>query len=260
MLANTDYAKEFDRLNDYYTSEKDKKAISDKLTLGLLHDLRQDHVFVDSLKDIPLKITKSKDKLLTFYQWSYRLRDGYWQYGGVMCYKDVFVPLKYNSKFINEHEKYTVSDWCGGIYYDIASFSLKNKKYYTLLAWDGNNSVTSKKIIEILSFDRNDNAIFGYQLFGGKLKSKNRVVLEYSASNSLMLEFNDSNDAIITNALVSIDKTHEVIGVYQGVGDGFNSYRFENNVWVLYLDIDLRMSKKDSEILQNRFTQSVIGL
>ena len=244
-MAQVDYKSDFALLLDYNTLDEDKVDISDRIALSMFDDICANATFGDSLKVEQVNIVKSKDQLLTIYTWYYILSDGIFQYAGIINYKGNLEVLKYNDGIISDSKKYKANNWCGGIYYDIATHSEKNKKYYTLLAWDGNNGVMSKKIIDILIFDANDNPIFGLPLFVDGRKTTNRVIIEYSTKSSLLLEFDDAKNTIITNSLL-IDDVLDDADYLNTIGNEFNEYRFEEAMWVLYRNVDLRFNEAES--------------
>ena len=43
--------------------------------------------------------------------------------------------------------------WVGAQYYELIESKNKFQTYYTLLAWDGNDLLTNKKMIDVLWFD-----------------------------------------------------------------------------------------------------------
>ena len=59
----------------------------------------------------------------------------------------------------------TPNNWVGAIYYGMVMKTFNNKKYYTLLGFDDNNTKSTKKWIEILTFNDNGQPVFGGPLF-----------------------------------------------------------------------------------------------
>jgi len=260
IWAQTDYLAEFDRLTDYRTPDDTKGVIAQNLSEALCQDLTDNAHFLDSLALRYIKKVNSDDGLLSLYTWHYTLSDGFSQYGGLLRYKGEVQKLIFNDRVIDEDAKYTADNWCGGIYYDVITVLASDKTYYTLLAWDGNNKVSTKKIIDVLSFDKRGRAIFGHPLFVDEHQTQHRVVLEYASNNSLLLEYDAEEKAIITNELLPNEARFAGVKSYYNVGDEFNAYRFEEGHWVLYRQVDLRMSKADSKVLEHRVTTPRDGL
>lgn len=260
LAAQNTLVDQFNTLTEYEVSDDDKTELSLQLTDILVKNITSDKHFADSLAIRQLKTISSPDGMLTLYTWHYSLSDATSQYGGIVIYGDEVTALYFNDMPIVINQKYTDDNWCGGIYYDIIPIEKKGKQYYTLLAWDGNNGVTSKKIIDVLWFDRKGKAIFGHPFFENGRQTDNRVIIEYSAANSMVLDYDMEEEAIITNSLYVNDDKFSNVSEYYSANDAFNVYRFEQGAWVLYRDVDLRMNKKDSKKLMNRNSTPSSGL
>ena len=260
LVAQVDYIVDFNRLTDYETSDASKQELSKELTNALVEDIQKSDFVVDSLGVRQIKTISSADGLLHICTWQYSLSDATSQYGGVIKYRETIFPLQFNDMPIVAGEDYTQDNWCGGIYYDIIPTRRKGKELYTLLAWDGNNGVTSKKIIDALSFDRKGKPIFGLPIFVKGRVSTHRVVIEYPASNTMLLEWDEEFKEIVSNALFANDDKFANVSEYSSVSDDFNVYRYEDSKWVLYLNVDLRLNKKESEALQDNDASPSRGL
>ncbi|MDR2916851.1 MAG: hypothetical protein LBV74_18815 [Tannerella sp.] len=83
-------------------------------------------------------------------------------------------------------------EWFGALYYRIIPRRKgKDKKvYYTLLGLDMNNLQTKKKVIEILSFGENGELQLGAPVIELNDWIKHRVIFEFSAKQSMYLEYN----------------------------------------------------------------------
>ena len=86
------------------------------------------------------------------------------------------------------------------------------------------------------------------------------MVFEYSAEMSLLLTYDDEAACIVTNALYSNDERFSGVQEYYSASDVFNVLRFENDLWVLYNDVDLRLDKKESKRLSDSGVEASSGL
>jgi hypothetical protein len=120
--------------------------------------------------------------------------------------------------------------------------------------------VTSKKIIDVLSFDRKGRPIFGLPIFEKGRVTTHRVIIEYPATNTMLLELDAEQKGIISNALFANDDKFTDVSEYSSVSDDFNVYRYEDENWALYINVDLRLNKKDSRDLQNNVASPSRGL
>src|SRR5690606_30755398 len=56
-------------------------------------------------------------------------------------------------------------NWPGALYLEMVEKKAPYKTYYTLLGWNGNQRLTSTKIIDVLSFDKEGEIEFGESIF-----------------------------------------------------------------------------------------------
>lgn len=55
----------------------------------------------------------------------------------------------------------TNENWIGALYYNIVLKKFNNKNYYTLIGYDENDARSTKKWLEVLTFDNNNKPLFG---------------------------------------------------------------------------------------------------
>lgn len=141
----------------------------------------------------------------------------------------------------------TAENWIGCLYYEIIPVKKsKRSTYYVLLGWDGNDKITTKKIIDALSFERNGPR-FGAQVFKDEKATKKRVVLEYSSEVMVSVKYHHDMKSIIMDHLSPSDPS--MTGVYAMYGPdlSFDSYRLHKGKWELKSDIDIRIERKDNK-------------
>ena len=155
-------------------------------------------------------IIQPKDRKLKLITWFVPYLDGTYKYFGIIqqCKKrgtkckiyllddKIELTKKHNNKIID------YNNWYGSIYYDIIPIKLGKQKYYTLLGWDGNNSTTSKKIIEVLKIKKKKNPVFGANIFNN---NKKRILLEYSSEYPISLQYDRQLEYIVFDHIEPID-------------------------------------------------------
>ena len=125
--------------------------------------------------------------------------------------------------------------WIGAVYYKIIETQSDGKNYYTLLGYDENNIKSNKKIIEVLSFE-NGKPVFGGPYFSftepnAERKIANRHLLEYKKNASPRLVWDEDQDMIIYEHLIS--ETSEDKKKYTYVGDGdYEGFKWKDGKWV----------------------------
>lgn len=130
----------------------------------------------------------------------------------------------------------TGRNWIGAIYYSVIMKSFNDKKYYTLLGFDDNNDRSTKKWIEVLSFDEAGNPVFGGPFFSIKsddvktTATPARFCLEYKKDGRARLNYDKDLDMIMYDHLVS--ESNEPDKVYTMVPDGdYQGFKWVNGKW-----------------------------
>jgi hypothetical protein len=182
---------------------------------------------------------------------------GFIQINNSRHHKPTVVVLTDKSDSIGacETEILTTDRWYGALYYRIIPMKKSTgETFYTLLGWDGNNSVVTQKIIEILSFDNNVEPQFGARIFPNYSGGQNtRVIFRYSASSTMTLRYDEQfrlpagvkqgsaglrteegarMPAIVADHLAPLDPSLEgQYNYYVPESDNFDAFIFENGLW-----------------------------
>lgn len=144
--------------------------------------------------------------------------------------------------------------WIGAVYYKLIQTQSGNKKYYTLLGFDENNIRSNKKIIEVLSFE-NGLPVFGGSYFNfsdnSSLKQKTaRLILEYKKNASPRLVYDEDQDIIIYEHLIS--ETGETQKKYTYIGDGdYEGLKWKDGTWVHIDKVFKQQLKEGNEPIPN---------
>src|ERR1035437_688534 len=246
-------------------SDSDKQKYNQQFLSTFEHALNTANSFdfsFDSLnKDIAF--LKSPDNKFRIINWNIPKKDGTQEYYGFV--QEKYTEIKKKGFFRKEHietiQLYSLIDksdeikkpenyisdnkkWYGMLYYKIIEKKTKAKTYYTLLAWDGNDKYTTKKIIDVLTFDNNGTPRFGADIFNFQKKYPKRVIFEYAASCRMSLKFNEKKDSIVFDHLAPTEPQLE--GQYQYYcGDmSYDGFGFKHGKWNYGLDINA-VNEKD---------------
>ncbi len=189
----------------------------------------------DSLPTV--SVLQAEDMSFRIFTWQCKLNDEAFRYYGVIQTggkSPKLFPLVDYSEFYENPDSIIVDAdrWIGALYYNIIKVKAGKKTYYTLLGWDDNNSMSSKKYIDILWFDKAGTPKFGYPLFNPeKGKSPTRVILEYKNQASLSLNYYADEKKILFDHIVPLSGIEE--GFYFNyVPDGtMDGYQWKNGLW-----------------------------
>lgn len=160
---------------------------------------------------------------------------------------DVF-QLVDKSATVKNPENYVsdASKWFGMLYYDVIK---SDGDYYTLLGWDGNDQLTQRKFIDILSFKEDGTPVFGKDVFKIPNKFVKRVMFEYAGEVSMSLKYNKNRQQLIFNHLAPKNPDPTLEGQYQYYGpDGsFDALYMKKGKWVYEPAIDIRKEKDKND-------------
>lgn len=138
-----------------------------------------------------------------------------------------------------ESKQFNSENWYGALIYKILLNTYKKQNYYTLLELDYNNLMSSFKIIDVMTFNKLGNPVFGAPIFKTDKGIRSRVVFEYSAQVSMGLKYDERFKMIVFDHLSPIRP--ELAGDYKFYGPDFSydGYKFDNGFWVYKADLDI---------------------
>lgn len=189
----------------------------------------------DSLTSIA--IMTPEDQSFRIFTWQLAFDNGTFRYFGVIQSNEAKPRLQ---PLVDYGDYYEFVDsvivdadrWIGALYYQIIPFKSGKSTYYALLGWDGNNAVTNRKYVDILWFDKDGKAKFGYPIFEIEdQKSPCRIVLNYKKDATLSLSYVESEKQIYFDHLVSLSGNPEA-DAFDKVPDGtIEAYKLVKGKW-----------------------------
>jgi hypothetical protein len=222
--------------------------INDSIKSIIESYISSDRIFTHRFSNLRyLGQTASSDSLVKIITWNLVLSN---EPGRYFCYfirksperkeNTVYrLTRSYTEKPIMADTIYTESDWYGALYYDIKPFFKDNKQCWVLLGINYSNPLVTRKIIEVLSFTPENNIIFGRKWFNSDGNIKCRHVFEYSSSGIMSLRFG-SDTSIVFDHLVPLSPSINDGRLYYGSDYSFDSYIFQNGLWNLNVNVDVR--------------------
>ena len=197
----------------------------------------------DSLKTISIKT--SSDSKIRIYTWLLRKDNGNYQYFGFVHYKNKskkryeIITLNDNSENIRrpENEQLDNNNWYGALYYDIIYIKKKGRKYYTLLGWDGNNDISTKKIIDVMYFSGREKIKFGASIFKKGKTTTKRFIIEYNATSTISVRYEEKEKRIIFDHLMPMRKDLEGLHEYYIPDGTYNAMKYTNGKWEFKNDV-----------------------
>lgn len=236
----------FRRLRENLSSSE-KLAINDSLKLIIENYASSDIVFNHRFDLRYLGQIISPDSLVKIITWNLILEDGGNRY---FCYiirrpvrgaKNNIYKLAgiYNAAPIRSDTIYSESNWYGALYYDIRPFVTGKEINHVLLGIDYGNTLITRKVIDVLSFDSGNGLVFGKKCFTDGMLIMPRVVFEFAATAVMTLRFN-TDESIIFDHLSPFSPELKGNRQFYGPDFSFDSYTLENGLWRLKSNIDIR--------------------
>ena len=239
-------------------TEAEKRLANTAFITNLTEVLKYEKSFKFPFDSLPtIARILSPDNTFRIFNWLLKKDNGAYEYYAIVHYHNIkrkryeIIPLVDNSANIRnaEQEDLDAKNWYGGIYYQIAYIKKMGRKYYTLLAWDGNDGYSTKKIIDVLYFSGKNKIKFGLPIFKkNKKESQKRVVIEYDAKTSVSVRYQQKEQRIVFNHLVPPKKDLEGLEEYYIPEGTFNSYQYNKGKWLMEEDIDIRNQQKVKRI------------
>ena len=227
----------------------EQQSISEDIA-GLLNVLLKNRDTFDYGFDSIRNVGKiySADRHIRIFTWNIIYADGSNGYYGFIQYlpdpdKDPLVFRLYDrSDRIVDPEQAIVgaSEWYGSLVYDIIDQSIDNTMCYVLLCYDPNNLFISRRIIDILYFNDKPEPVFGKPVFLYKNNVLCRVLFQYSARAQMNLRWDPSLKMIVFDHLSPVSSSFQGNFQYYGPDFSYDGFRFEDGMWQLQQDIDVR--------------------
>lgn len=194
----------------------------------------------------------SKDNTVRIFTWDTQLDNHTHIYNGVIQYFNkkkkrlVVYPLIDKSDSIENLLKATIKsdNWFGALYYQIIPVKTGGRTYYTLIGFDQNNLLVSKKLIDVLYFTGAGKPRFGKRLFVLGKQKQSRVIFEYSAKVVMTMRYDSEYKMIVADHLSPNNPSYK--GIYQFYGPDFNyiGFKFIKGKWVLQNNIKVNNPKE----------------
>jgi hypothetical protein len=194
-----------------------------------------------------IKAITSKDGNLKLYTFNLILNNESHHYYGFVQRKtkegvEVFELVDTANILPQEHlfaELYS-NEWIGGLYYDIFQFKKKGITYYTVLAYDGDTRLSSKKFIDVIWFNKEGELVFGAPLFHmdeNDFEPQYRFILEYANETTIGLGFEvtkKNKHLIVFDHLQPREFELKGLNEYYYPDGSYDYFKLKKKKWIMY--------------------------
>ena len=223
---------------------EDRLVADSSFTKSLVRALRTPYSFSYPFDSI---VTVSKiyapDSSFRIFTWQFERDESYFRQRGAIQMKTAdgslkLFPLIDASPFTANPTDSVRNNlqWIGAIYYNIVQKKYNGKNYYTLFGYDDNDISTTRKWIDVLTFDKEGKPQFGGQFFNypeDSIKPAQpayRFCLEYKKDAHPRLNYDPEMDMIVFDHLIS--ETDHVSQKYTLIPDGdYEGFTWKNGKW-----------------------------
>jgi hypothetical protein len=140
--------------------------------------------------------------------------------------------------------------WIGALYYRIIKTSHAGRHYYTLLGYDEHSLRSTRKVLDVLTFDPQGRPVFGAPVFAlprreGWLPLQTRFWIEFKKAGNARLQYDDEMGMILFEHLVSESNDPDKPWTFIPDGD-YEGFKWVNGRWV-YVEKVFNQKLKDGE-------------
>jgi hypothetical protein len=223
---------------------EDRFASDSMFIRGLLAMLKTPYSFYhpfDSIKTV--SILYPPDSSFRVFSWQVQRDEAYFrQYGAIQLNtlngSLSLYPLFDVSDFVaNPTDSVRQGrNWIGAIYYGIVQKEFEGKRFYTLLGYDDNDYLTTRKWIEVLWFDQDERPMMGGDFFeypSDDIKPPppvKRLLIEYKKDAGVRLKYDTERDLILLEHLVSLEDRNDLKHTLVPDGD-FEAFQWKEGKW-----------------------------
>ncbi len=275
QLAMSTYEDSLKKLNlaiAKVKTEEEKLAYNRQFISLLEHVLSQPVAYAfrfDSLRYVSK--VESPDKSFRIFTWDIEKTDGTYLYYGFIQMAPIsdtdpcklFALTDKSADITKKLELYSSDNkkWLGMLYYKVIYTRYKKKKYYTLLGWEGNDKLSCKKVIDVLTFAQDGTPHFGESIFNTSFikndKKYNiefssglmpkRIIFEYSAKVVMSLRYNEPLNTIVFDHLAPPNASLKGQYTYYGPDLSYDGFKWEKGKWNYIPDQDARERKSEMD-------------
>ncbi len=235
-------------------TELERRNYADTVYQLLVEMLQTENSFYypfDKLKQ-RISVAEYNDEIKIFTFTSTTAKDKHIYWGIIQWYNPK--TKQYQLIELNDTEKlnhkdlnkiFTNKKWYGALYYKIIRLPKMNKNQYILLGWDGNDLLTNKKMIDVLTISSNGNVKFGYPVLKTEQnRTAKRLIFEYGDEVVMSLKWEPEYNAIVFDYLIPLSPQFEGVWTYYGPSvNRFDALLYNKGKWTYKKDLDIKLHK-----------------
>lgn len=238
----------------FITSDKRKRELN-KLIIQQLDTLLSDPTAFYYPFDSLLNIGKvySNDKKIRILTWNFQYKDKSYEYFGYILYYNESKKEYRHYRLTDKSESLAKADektlekdeWYGNLIYKAISYEDRNTTKYILLGWDGYDELITRKVIDVLFFDKNEEPVFGDDIFRYEGKKLSRVFFDFSSRGSMMLRYDEELKYIVFDHLAPTRANLTGQKQFYGPDGTQDAFFCEKGKWMQLSNVILKNKKQN---------------
>jgi len=151
----------------------------------------------------------------------------------------------------------TADNWYGALYYQIIPIKKNSKTLYTVLGWDGNNSISTIKVIDVLTFT-GSSVRLGNPIFRMGKDLHKRIFFEFAKKTTMYMSYESKYERIVFDHLSPEAPSLEGMYSMYLPDLSYDAFVSEKGRWNLVEDI-VAINKKDNEYVTISYIDTKTG-
>ncbi len=172
------------------------------------------------------------------------------------------IDRSFELDYFPDQEQLPADRWYGALYYNLRQFDTRQGRKYLLFGYDAFEFFEKRKLLDVLSFDKEGVPVFGAPVFEeDEALPKSRVYVQYSADAIVKMNWDEQYKMVLFDHLIPLASPYGrgTTSVPDGSYDG---YKFEKGRWK-YVDKVFDDKQKDvpfpEPILDGRKEKDILG-
>jgi len=169
------------------------------------------------------------------------------------------IELKDNSLLLppRPSDILTADNWYGALYYKIIPIKKGSKTVYTVLGWDGNNSMSTVKVIDALTFT-GSSVRLGSPIFRWDKQTHKRIFFEFAKKTTMYLAYEPQYNRIVFDHLSPEAPALEGLYSMYLPDLSYDAFVEEKGKWILVEDV-VAINKKNSDYITVSYIDNKTG-
>jgi hypothetical protein len=215
-----------------------------------------------------ISILTPPDSSFRIFTWQLFVNDSTYRYYGSIQMNEKnlkmypLIDRSFEMKQFPGNEPLTTDRWYGALYYNLRQFDTKQGHQYMLFGYDAFEFFEKRKLLDVLSFDKEGKPVFGAPVFEKEdAPPQLRVFVQYAADAVVKLNWDEQYQMILFDHLIPFGSPfgRDMTNVPDGSYDG---YKLEKGRWK-YVDKVFNDKQKDvpmpEPILDGQKEKDIMG-